>query len=281
MAYFNAPALVDAPPYPQPPTGIFSVAMGPLEFPEPAAQGGGVLYVPDSCEDDVFLIAMDCPPTTGSKTFSPLEAAVSGGPFAVMTSYTCGSIGFTPAEVEQRVRWRMQLREQRGVERRIWSGSSGTNGTIPSLFANAINLGAAACSTEALEMLEQAVTDAGVVDPIIHARTGMAAHFGSAHLLERGPNRMPMTPLGSRIVFGQGYAGTGPTGQAPTTDTEWVYATGRIVIYGSDTQVSDFGMGLNRTTNQITMLAERIFAVVVECGVWAVQVTRNCTTAGT
>jgi hypothetical protein len=281
MAYFNAPALIDAPPYPRVPAGIFSVALGPYEFPEPAAQGGGVQYVPNSCEDDVFLIAMDCPPTTGAKTLSAVEAAVSGGPFAVMTSYTCGSFGFSAAEAEQRVRWRMQLREQRGVERRIWSGSSGVNGTIPSLFAGAVNLGAASCSTEAIEMLEQALADAAVPDPIIHARPGMASHLGMAHLVEPGPGGIPTTLLGTRVVFGQGYAGTGPTGQAPTTDTEWLYASGRVVIWGSPTEVSDWGMGLNRTTNQVTMLAERIFAVVVECGVWAIQVTRNCTTAGT
>jgi hypothetical protein len=281
MAYFNGPTLIEPPQAPMPPVGIFSVALGPMPFPAEAAQGGGVMYVPNDCEDDVFLLAMDCPPTTGAKTFSALEAPISGAPFTVMTSYTCGSIGYSFPEVEQRVRLRMQLREQRGVEKRIWGGSTGVLGSVPSLFANAISLGNAACITEAVEMLEQTLADNAVLDGIIHARPGMGAHFAEAHLLDRnGPGKAPTTLINTRVVFGQGYAGTGPSGGAVSTDSEWIYATGRVVIWAGDTFVSDPGMGLNRTTNQLYVLAERTFAVAIECGIWAVQVTRNCTTAG-
>lgn len=280
MAYIP-PTLIDPPAAPLAPYGIFDVALGPMPFPNSGSVGGGVIYVPNDCEDDVFLISMDCPPITGTKTFSPLESPVSGAPFVVMTSYTCGSIGFSFDEVKQRVMTRMDLRAQRAVEKRIWQGSTGALGTIPGLFANATVLGAASCVTEAVEMLEQQAADAALVSPIIHARPGMSAHLSQGHLIEHGPGRIKaQTVLGTPVVLGQGYSGVGPTGQSVDTTTEWMYLTGRVLIWAGDTWVSDPGYGLNRTTNQMNVIAERPYAVAIQCGIWAVSVTRNCATTG-
>lgn len=280
MPYFTGPTLIDPPVLPARPYGLFDVALGPMPFPQAASVGGGIQYVPDACEDDSFLIAMDCPPITGTKTFSGVEFPISGAPFTVMTSYTCGSIGFSFDEVQQRVLNRMALQEQRAVERRLWQGSSGTLGTITGLFANAPVLGAAACVTEAIEMLEQQAADQGLAAPIIHARWGMGAHIAQAHLLETQGRKKVTSSLGTPIVLGAGYSGIGPTGQTTDTNTEWMYLTGRVLVWQGDTMVSNPGWGINRATNQISVLAERPYAVAIECGVWAVSVTRNCATTG-
>ena len=92
--------LIPTPPAPLRPYGLFDVALGPMEFPIPAAAGNGVEYVPDTCEDDVFLYQMNCPPVSGSKTFSGNESPVTGAPFGVITSYTCGTIGYSFEEIE-------------------------------------------------------------------------------------------------------------------------------------------------------------------------------------
>jgi hypothetical protein len=281
MAYFNGPTVIDPPPAPMRPYGIFDVALGPMEFPMEPAQGGGVMYVPDVCEDDVFLIQMNCPPTTGAKTFSSVEAPVSGAPFAVMTSYTCGSIGFDFAEAERRVRLRMALREQRAVERRIWQGqSNGTLGSIPGLFAGATNLGSAGCAVEAMEILEQTLADNAVVGGMIHARPGMAAHLVNNHQIVEGPGVRKRSILGTPFVFGQGYSGVGPTGQAVDGTSEWMYASGRVVIWQAPVWVPPPSQVMDRALNQTMLIAERVYAVAIECGVWAIQVTRTCTTAG-
>lgn len=272
----NAPSLIPTPPAPPRPYGLFDVALGPMPFPEAGAMGGGIQYVPDTCEDDVFVYAMNCPPVSGTKSFSGNEPAISGTPFGVFTSYTCGSIGYSFAEVEQKVRLRMQLREQRGVERRLWQGvPQGGIGGLPGLFQSATALSAASCITEALFSLEQALADNGVVGGIIHARPGMSAVMAQAHLLEtRG--RQLVTRLGTPVVFGQGYNGTGPAGQATTATTEYMYASGRVLIWGSDTWVPPIGETMDRSLNQIYTVAERIFDVIVECGSWAIQVTHDC-----
>lgn len=252
-----------------------------MPFPNPNAQGGGVIYVPDDCEDDVFVVAMSCPPITGTKTFSPVESAISGSPFAVMTSYTCGSIGFDFNEAERRVRTRMTLREQRAVERRVWQGSTGVLGTVPGLFRGAVNLGAAACPAEAISLLEQTLADNAVNQGIIHARSGMASLLYSDFLIERLNPRLLATTLGHAYAFGQGYDGTGPTGQPVTSNTEWMYATGRVLIWQDpEVFVPPPERVMDKTLNQVNLVAERVYAVAIECGIWAVQVTHSCVTAG-
>jgi hypothetical protein len=282
VTLFNGPAYIATPAPPQAPPGLFDVAMGPMPFPRPEAQGGGVIYVPDTCSGPINLRALNCPAVTGAKTFTGIETAVSGAPFAVYSSYTCGSIGFSFDEVRQRVVTRLQLQEQRAVEKRLWQGDT-TQG-ITGLFRNAANLGSASCATEAIQILEQALADNAIVGGLIHARPGMVAHLAVAMQLDRGVNnktsRVWMTPLGTPYAFGQGYDGSGPTGQAATASNEWMYATGRVLVWQDpEIFVPPIGQTMDKTTNQITTIAERVYAVAVECYVGAVQVPRGCVSA--
>lgn len=279
----TAPLLIDPPAPPPRPFGIFDAAIGPMELPSPQVGEYGLIYVPDDCVSDTFLYGIQCPPVSGSKTFSGIEAPVTGAPFAVITSYTCGIVGYSLDEARQRVLTRMSLREQMAVERRIWQGQQAGGsvlGQITGLFRGAVSLGAAGCVTEAVEMLEQQLATSGVVGGMLHARWGMAAHMGNGHLLEHPTPRRFATPLGTPIVFGQGYDGSGPVAEQPDTNSEWMYASGRILIWqDSEINVPDPRQTFNTSNNQVLILAERTYAVAVECGVWAVQVTRNCTTA--
>lgn len=275
--------LLTAPPPPPRPYGLFDVSLGPMPFPSPPAVGGGVQYVPDTCSDDVYLYAMDCPPVSGSKSFFGVETAISGAPFAVVASYSCGPIGFSFEEAEQRIRTRMMLHEQRAVERRVWSGTvlGADRGVIAGLFRGATALTAAGCATEAVAALEQALADNGVVGGLIHARPYMAAHLSQAHLLEKGPGRSCVTKRYTPVVFGEGYNGTGPAGQAVTATTEWMYASGRVAIWqDAEVAIPPSGQVFNKATNELNTLGEKVFAVAVECGVWAIEVTRTCSTTG-
>lgn len=277
------PVVIDPPAPPQRPYGLFDVALGPMPFPNPQAMGGGVQYVPDICEDNYYLVPLDCPPITGTKTFDAVEGSVSGAPFSVLTSYTCGSLGFSFAEAERRVRIRMTMREQTAVEQRVWSGTSGALGTITGLFRNAVNLGSAGCPVEAIEILEQTLADNDVPGGMIHARPGMSAHLTNNYLIhyQNLNGRALSTVIRTPLVFGRGYDGSGPTGQAADATTEWMYASGRVLVW-QDPQiwVPDPGQVLDKSTNQLSLVAERPYAVAVECGVWAIQVTRTCTTSG-
>lgn len=282
MANIPPQLLLTAPPAPLRPAGLFDVALGPMPFPSAPAVGGGVQYVPDTCEDDVYLYAMNCPPVSGSKTFAPVETAISGAPFGVITSYSCLTLGYSFEEAAQRVRVRMSLHEQRAVERRVWQGQAAPGlGVIPGLFQSATTLAATSCVTEALALLEQTLADNGIVGGIIHARPYMAAHMATSHLIEKGPGRTFVTRRGTPVVFGEGYNGTGPQGQATTATTEYMYASGRVLIWeDAEVAIPSPEQVLNRGTNTLNLVGEKVFAAVVECGSWATAVTRNCTTAG-
>lgn len=279
MANTFAPALIEPPPPPPRPYGLFDAALGPMPMPVPEAGRFGIQYVPDACEDDVFLYAINCPAVTGSKTFSPVEAAITGAPFGVITTYQCGSIGYSFAEAKQRVLTRMMLREQTAIERRVWQGSPlGGIGGLPGLFQSAQTLSAAACPTLAIDALEQALADNGVYGGIIHARPNMAGQLARSHLVDHGPGRSVITMKGTPVVFGNGYNGTGPQGQAVTGTTEYMYASGRILIWGTDAEVPDPHDTFDTTNNVMYTIAEKLYVVTVECGVWAIQVTQDCTT---
>jgi hypothetical protein len=251
-------------------------------MPRIEAQVGGIEYVPDTCVDDVYMYALNCPPVSGSKTFSGIEAPVSGAAFAVITSYTCGSLGFSFEEIEQRVRTRMSLREQMAVERRVWQGwdNSTGQGVQEGLFRGATDLGDAGCPTEAMELLEQALADNGVMGGLIHARPGMVPHLVNNHQIMEGPGRIKRSAYGTPFAFGMGYDGTGPAGEATSTTVEYMYASGRIIIWSSEIQIPDPRETMDRSLNQMYVLGEKTFVATVECGVWAVAVTRDCTTAG-
>lgn len=276
MAQFNGPMLIDPPPAPARPVGLFDVGLGPLPFPTQNL-GGGVIYVPDTCADGTYLWDMSCPPVTGTKTFDEVEAPVSGAPFTVLTTYTCGSLGFSFDEARQRVLTRMSLHEQRAVERRVWQGSTGTGGTITGLFRNATNLGSVDCIQKGVQVLEQALADNGIDGGIIHARAGMGVRLQAGGLLATGSGRVSKTITGTPYVFGQGYDGSGPTGQAATATGEWMYASGRVVVWQDpEIMVPPPRQTFDRSTNQMYLIAERVYAVAIECGVWAVQVGTSC-----
>lgn len=283
MANIPPVLLLEAPPAPSRPYGLFDVALGPMPMPKPEAEGGGVQYVPDVCEDDIYLYGIQCPPVSGSKTFAGVEAPVSGAPFAVVASYTCNVIGYSFAEAQQRVRTRMSLREQRAVERRVWQGSTGVGalGQIQGLLRGATDLspsGSATCVRNALGILEQALADNGVVGGVIHARPNLIPHLAAEHLIREASGRRLTTPSGTPYVFGQGYNGTGPAGDAITATSEFMYATGRVLLWQGDVFIPPAGEVLNKTTNVLTLLGERTYVAIIECGSWAVEVNYACPT---
>lgn len=272
MAIFaDAAVLVEPPAPPRRPYGLFDVVT-PESLPRIQAEAGGIEYQPDTC-GLVRLWASECAAVT-SKVFDEGVDTLFADPFIAYDSWLCGSIGYSIEDIRARLLVRMNLKEQRAVEERLWQGDSGLG--IDGLFADATSLGTAACVTDGVRLLEQALADNGIAGGIIHARWGMAAHFANEHLVEDRNGRQE-TRTYTPVVFGQGYDGTGPAGQAPTATTEWIYATGRIRVWrGGDFIDVVTRETLDRSTNQQYALLERPYLATIECGVWAVNVTRGC-----
>jgi hypothetical protein len=80
-----------------------------------------------------------------------------------------------------------------------------------------------------------------------------------------------MTKSGNLVAAGSGYPGTGPSGQAITPTTSWMFATGPVFAYASQTRVNDLRTALDRSTNTVKYIAERTYVIGWDCCHAAVQ----------
>lgn len=261
--------------------GLFEAAVGPVNMP-PHAIGGGTEFVPEVCVDGRVYPAL-CDATPPVKTFDVITGRTFGPPFVVYTTLNCGSQGFNWTELEGRVRRQFAAGEQRAVERAFWGGDEvdtpdflhdATVGT-----PTVTNVGVAASVPAGIALLEQFLADCYGLPGIIHARPRLAAHLLGAQQLVQAPPKLK-TWRGNTVVFGDGYSGNGIANDPPTSTTEWVYATGRVFIWRSeDVLVPPPRQTMNRQANQRFLLAERNYALAVECCIGAVEITIPATGA--
>jgi hypothetical protein len=80
-----------------------------------------------------------------------------------------------------------------------------------------------------------------------------------------------VTQLGSKVAAGGGYdlPNNGPTGAAAAAGERWLYATGEVLVLRDDLVVLQ---ELNRSTNDVVVLVERMYFAVVDCFAAAVKV---------
>jgi hypothetical protein len=259
---------------PASPPGLLDAAMGPLDLPAHAITGGAT-YQGDSCGEAHLYPAPCITPPYPTMLYDPQDGMTAVYVFNVYASIICGSFSYPFEEANRRVRARLQMSEQRSVELAFWGGEGTIDGVIEQMNTATLvtDLGTAVDPVEAVSLLEQqmASTYGGV--PLLHARPRMGAYLGAAGVLtERNPAR---THYGSTLVLGAGYAGNSPdTVTPPDATTEFMLATGRVIIWRSEVFVPPAIQMLNRTTNQLGLHAVRTYAIAVECGAAAVRVTR-------
>jgi hypothetical protein len=296
----------DAPPVPP---GLFNVAEGPLDLPD-HAQTSGAVWQPDTCALALsYPTACLTPPYTAF-TAQAIEPLAQAWPFAVYASMFTGRVGYDNEEAVRRVTQRVLKTEQQVAERAFWGGTTTlfTNqqndwGTTPGAAGSAgiagvangilaqfaaaapagmyFDLGTAATVKEAVSLLEQKAADNYYGQATLHARPQIAAYAGAA-----GQFRvigLPPTPEKTYMYtnnlnlwnFGNGYSGTGPTGQAVDATSEYMWATGRVIVWRDPKiWVSPPDQLLDKTTNQRGLYAFRNYMIGVECFVATIKVTR-------
>lgn len=262
--------------------GIFSAAQGPLPLPV-HARNGGLRYVTSLC-DDGFGYEIECIGDQNSKAseFALGTTTVTGLPFIIAATMTCGTVGYTYDEQRAFVMDRLRGVEQ-GVLEFIFSTS--TLGQGPGLVtADGITTvtGAGDTVTDVLSELERArycgfTGNTARYGPpgILHVAIPVLNHLKREHLVEKDSGGRWVTPMGTVVSAGC-YANNDPAGAAPADGVFWMYLTGQTTVWrtpDSDVQVAPVEGSLNRTTNQMLMLAEREYVVTYECGGFAKPVT--------
>lgn len=257
--------------------GLFQAAVGPLDLPV-HGRNGGLRYVTSICADG-FGYDIACIGATASKTASFVAGSttVTGTPFLVYATQTCGTVGFTFEEQRSMVVERLKSVEQ-GVVEDIFSQSN--NGQAPGLIAaDGITtvVGAGDTITDVVGELERAMYCGAVSygpPAYLHVPIPAFLRMKQEHLIEFDGTRW-RTPTGTVVSTGC-YANEDPAGAAPADGVFWLYITGQTTIWrtpDSQIQVAPVEGSLNRATNQFLMLAEREYVVTYECGGFAKAVT--------
>jgi hypothetical protein len=264
--------VLDTPGLPALPKGLIDAAVGPLDLPT-HARTSGAEYVGDSC-GEARLYPSPCeadPADYPEFVLDPGDGLTQVFVFDVYASIVCGAFGVSWEEQARRVRARLQMGEARAVETAFWGGSTDVPSIIGQLAPTV--LADAASAKEAVSVLEQHMAGVYGGQAILHARPRMGAYLGGAGVLtERNP---ALTHYGSLVVLGGGYAGNSPDGVTPVDATsEFMLATGRVLVWRSEVTVPPSIQMLDRTTNQLGLYAMRTYAIAVECAAAAVQVTR-------
>jgi hypothetical protein len=154
-----------------------------------------------------------------------------------------------------------------------WTTGSGTysNPYLASAEADVVGSGGAAL-LRALTALEQAAVEATRGQRVMLHLPIVASGSLGEYVRRVGPDLL--TRQDNLVVVDAGYPGTGPAGQS-VGSTAWAYATTPVQVRWSELQiVSDPGQTVSRSSNSVTVWAERVFAATFDpCAHFATEIT--------
>jgi len=262
--------------------GLFQAAVGPLDMPL-HARNGGLQYLTGLC-DSGFGYEIACIDAQAAKSGFGDEngtTTVLGAPFMVYATLECGTVGLSQDELRSLTVERLKGVEQSVVETVFSTSDFGQSPGLTAADGIVTVTGAGDSVVNVLSELERArycgfganTTQYGPPG-YLHVAIPVFNALKEAHIIEFDGTRW-RTPMGTVVSSGC-YANEDPAGVAPADGVFWMYLTGQTTIWHTpDSQVfvSPIEGALNRTTNQITMIAEREYVVTYECGGFAKAVT--------
>lgn len=226
--------------------GLFTAAAGPLDLPA-GRLGGGVQYEPVSC-GAARRVPLDCvdPDTPVTKTFDPGDDWTLGEGFVVYATMQCGSVG--AGDIESRLLRRLSNGSQSAVERELGERLNTAAAAVPA----PVDTAASSVVGELEQWLygDQQYGNVGY----IHAPFRMASYLHRGTLLTTDTAGRIRTRMGTVVVFGD------------YPDDGNVFITGQVTLWrAADISVSPREQVLNRTNNNLYMLAEQEWAVAWDC----------------
>ncbi|MEV0822525.1 hypothetical protein [Nonomuraea rubra] len=262
--------------------GLFSVAQFPAE--QDRHWRCGVMWEPYACTPARGL-GDQCDNPDAEKEVDDGVPLVEAGAFTVYGGYLCRTVGRSEADILDRIRQAVRLGEQRAVEQAFWTGDLGNTPYLASPDAVVLNPGG--LPVDAAEAL---TPQAGIAALESYLRE----NYGGTGVIHMPAGAVPVmarynqfcgcdfplrTWLGTPVAAGGGYViNTGPDGQPAPPGTAWLYATGPVAIRRGEVFINPdtVAQALNRTTNEIEILAEREYVVGFDCLLAAVLINVNC-----
>lgn len=219
------------------------------------------------------------------KEYTPGGQLVGATPFAVYGSWACSPIGHWD-DAQNRATAALLQGEERAVERAVHRAEAGNTMSFQGATDVTPVPGTAVGITDAFAILEAyaALNFNGI--GVIHANPREVTRAVNSFLLDEMPSNAagPLTTnLGTLVASEGGMSGNiGPTGAAAGAGTHWIFMTGRPVIRRSPVILTppNRDNGLNPGTNDLEMLAERIYVIAWDCGTVAILVNETDAAVG-
>lgn len=274
--FVDAPQTLRVPRY-----GLLST-IEPVFIEDPHAWAGGVEWEQDLCTV-VESYVTNCPPATGHVRDAERDLEFChADPFVAKAGFKCATVGLTIAESIPIAKKRLLAWESHEVEKVFWTGMSANGPVNPSLTSGneyceieVINLSpeGALDVVQAVAYMEEALTDIVPGGGIIHAPYGLASYLKWMHLVD-DQEGLCCSPTGFPVVLGAGYSGSAPGNIQSEPGTTWIYGTGPVGVWRGDvfTNPDEAAQGLDIYRNEVTVFAERFYAVGFSCALYAVPV---------
>lgn len=254
------------------PYGLFSS----LTFRTDGRWENGTQFETATCEPADGIGQFDCADDEPTAIGLPKNLDKNGGqlgeasPFTVYGHFNCSPVGFSVLDAENKAIEHLQNREEARVEQALWTGDLGN---VPSLQdADTTSLTTAATTGAiGLGLLEDHIAKSYGSLGVIHLTRSLATYLLGDGLLETKGNRL-QTLLGTPVVAGAGYPGTGPTGEAVTDGQSWAFATPALFGFRSEVFLPSNVPGdlFDKKRNDLYAVAERNYLLGFDpCGVGA------------
>jgi len=220
---------------------------------DPYPCGCGIVVPGIACVDD--------PEPLEGEDITPAPEAdgwpASFMPFLVYLPDSCSTFGLGPYDqFAARLRTAFDAVEGPAVEGEFWTGAQVP--TNPHLAdGTSTDAGPPAGIVEGMAQLEQAIAEscrAGV----IHMPVAAAVVASAYGLVEVQGQQLRTSAMGTPVVAGAGYTGTGPGGDAAPAGSAWLYATGPVRVHLGDVTVPDgITQAMRRNVNRVIVRAQR------------------------
>lgn len=283
MAAIAPPQLVTGAPRVPLPFGLLSV-LSPRQNVEERWENG-VIWESLTCEPADGIGQADCDPAETPGLPKNLDGG--NGPvgeasaITVYGHWTCTPIGNSQERATELATLHLTTREEARVEQAIWTGDLENT---PS-FRDATALSADAMTLRrGIAALEKAIAEEYGSQGVIHLTRETASLALERGVVESKGGRL-FTKLGTPVIAGTGYDGSGPTGSAaPGDDEAWAYVTPALFGYRSEIFYPSsvpFDL-LDRAQNNLYAVAERTYLIGWDdCGVSAALLSLPDTTPTT
>ncbi len=223
--------------------------------------------------DDVESLGAAAPHSVDPSNGVPITGEAT--PFTVYGMFQASPAAYSPQDAQAKALEHLLAREEQKVEALLWSGAESNEPSLAAATTTVVTAGTDAAAS--LAALENTVAVQHGNLGVFHMTRGTALQLlGQQLLTVRGGGLY--TQVGTPVVAGGGYPGTGPVTDPATDDadaTGWVYATPPLFGYRSEPFPSSAVPGdlLDTRNNDLFSVVERTYVVGFDpCGVYAVLV---------